>query len=102
MLNFQNILSYKYLYLKNEKYIIIVLEYVVCIYDGQCMKRAHMQLVDNAGPDQPAHLHRLIMAIVACLQNQWTLKYMLTNRECPDQTAQMCSLIWIFAVFIWF
>ena len=60
-----------------------------------------MQLVDNAGPDQPAHLHRLIMAIVACLQNQWTLKYMLTNKECPDQTAQMRSLIWIFAVFIW-
>ena len=26
----------------------------------QCTKRAHMQFADNAGPDQPAHLCRLI------------------------------------------
>ena len=29
-----------------------------------------MQFVDNAGPDQPAHLRRLIWAFIVLFQNQ--------------------------------
>ena len=43
------------------------------LYDAQCRKRALMQFVDNAGPDQPAHLRSLIWAFVVRLQNQWIL-----------------------------
>ena len=35
----------------------------------------------NAGPDQPARMRRLIWAFVVCLQNQWLLKHMSTNRD---------------------
>ena len=41
-------------------------------------------LVDKAGPDQPALMCRLIWAYVISLQNQWILQYMSTNRKCPD------------------
>ena len=41
--------------------------------DVLCMKMALMLFADNTGPDQPVHLHRLIRAFVACLQNQWIL-----------------------------
>ena len=34
---------------------------------------ALMQFADSAGPDQPAHKHRLIRAFTVGLQNQWIL-----------------------------
>ena len=57
-----------------------------------------MQFANNTGLDQPAHLCRLIRAFVALLQNHWILEFMSMNRDCPDQTAQMHTLIWTFAV----
>ena len=57
-----------------------------------------MQFPDNVGPDQIVYSRSLIRSFVACLQHQWIL---LTNIECPDQTAQMCTPIWTFAVPIW-
>ena len=42
-------------------------------YDVQHTKRALMQYIDKAGPDQPAHLHRLIWAFIVNLKNQWIL-----------------------------
>ena len=60
-----------------------------------------MQFADNEGPDQPAHLRRLIWAFVVHLQDEWILYYMSTIRECPDQSAQGRVLIWTFAVRIW-
>ena len=41
--------------------------------DAQFTKRALMQFADDTGPDQPAHLRRLIWAFVVRLQNQWIL-----------------------------
>ena len=46
-------------------------------------------------------MRRLICAFVVRLQNQWILKYMSTNRECPDQTAWMRTLIWTLTVHKW-
>ena len=43
------------------------------IYDVQHTERALMHFADNAGSDQPVHLHRLIGAFVARYQNQWIL-----------------------------
>ena len=63
------------------------------LYDAQSIKRAFMQFADNAGPDQAVHSHRLSRAFVAHLQNQWLLRYMLTNRECPYQAVQVHMLI---------
>ena len=57
-----------------------------------------MQFVGNECPD---HSRRLIRAFVAHLQNQWILYFKSMNRECLDQTAQMCMLIWTFAARIW-
>ena len=68
------------------------------IIDAQRRKGALTQFADNAGPDQPVDLPRLILALVFCLQNQCILSYMSTNRECPDQNARMCTFIWTFAV----
>ena len=64
-------------------------------------KRAVMRFMDNADPDQPAHLRRLIRVFVARLQNQLILYYMSKNRECPDETARMRIFIWTFAIRIW-
>ena len=52
----------------------------------QRKKMARMQFADNEGPDQPAHLRRLIRAFVS---------------RRLDQTARMRTLIWAFAVGIW-
>ena len=60
-----------------------------------------MLFADNAGPDQPAHLHRLIRVSIARLQNLFILQYKSTNREYPDQTARMGTHIWTFAVCIY-
>ena len=38
-------------------------------YDAQRTKGALMQFADNAGPDQPAQMRRLIRAFVVRLQN---------------------------------
>ena len=57
-----------------------------------------MQFADNTGPDQPAHLCRLIWAFDVHLQNEWILKYMSMNKECPDQTTWMHMFIWTLAV----
>ena len=53
----------------------------VKLYDAEHTKKALMQFGDNAGPDQPAHLQRLIRAFIASIQNQWVLQYMSTNKE---------------------
>ena len=68
-------------------------------YDSQRTKRAIMPFAGNAGPDQPARTRRLIRAFVVRLQNQYI--YTSPNRECPDQTARMRTVIWTFAVGIW-
>ena len=69
----------------------------------------HMMLIVQKGPfaicRQPrprsaAHLHRVTKAFVDRLQNQWILLYILTTKECSDQTAGVCTLIWIFTVCI--
>ena len=54
-------------------------EFMLIPIDAQCMKRALINFVDNAGPDQPAHM----------------------RRECPGQSARRCTLIRTFAVGIW-
>ena len=59
------------------------------------------KFTDNADIDQPVHLCRLILAFIACLKNEWILQYMSTNKDCPDQTAQIHPLIWTFALRIW-
>ena len=38
--------------------------------------------------------HAQIMAFIVRLQWQYMLQYILTNRECSDQTARMRLLIW--------
>ena len=38
-------------------------------YNAQRMNRSLMQFADNTGPDQPAHLCRLITACVVRTQN---------------------------------
>ena len=43
------------------------------IIDAQHTKKAFILFADNAGPDQPAHKRRLILAFVVRLQNQWIL-----------------------------
>ena len=48
-------------------------EFMLIPVDAQCMKRALINFADNAGPDQPAHMRRLIKAFIARLQNQWIL-----------------------------
>ena len=69
-----------------------------------CITHEKVPFADNAcpyqpaRPYQPAHLHRLIFAFVARIQNRWILQYMLTNWECLDQTAWMCMLIWTYVV----
>ena len=60
-----------------------------------------MQIADDAGPDQPEHLRRLIRVFVARLQNQWKLQYMSKKRECCDRTARIRTLTWIFVFCIW-
>ena len=45
----------------------------ITTYDAQQTKMALMQFADNSGPNQPAHLCRLIWAFVVRLQNQWLL-----------------------------
>ena len=62
-------------------------------YDAQHTKINVIKFADNAGPDQPAQMRRLIRFSVARLQNQRILKYITLNRECPDQTAWMRMLI---------
>ena len=69
-------------------------------FDVQCTKRI-MQFADNIGPDQSAHMRRLIRTYVVCLQNQWILKYMLTNRNYLYQTAPMFMLIWTVSARTW-
>ena len=64
-------------------------------YNAEHTKKALMQFGDNAGPDQPAHLQRLVRAFIASIQNQWVLQYMSTNKKCPDQTAQ----IWMHMIY---
>ena len=66
--------------------------YLIKQLHAQCTKKTLMQFANNAGPDQPAHLRRLVWAFVVRLQNQWILQYMWTNRECPDQTALVRTL----------
>ena len=44
---------------------------VLC--NAQRTKKALMRSADYTGPDQPAHLCRLIRAFVVRLQNQWIL-----------------------------
>ena len=69
----------------------------------------HMMLIVQKGrfaicrqprPRSAAHLHRVIKAFVDRLQNQWILLYILMTKECSDQTAWVCTLIWIFTVCI--
>ena len=48
------------------------------------------------------HSRRLIWTFIVCLQNQWILLYMSTNKEYPDQTARVRTLNWTFAVRIIF
>ena len=46
-----------------------------------CAKRkdafGHLAFANNEGPDQPAHLRRLIWAFAVRLQNHWLLKIVL-------------------------
>ena len=47
-----------------------------------------MQFVDNAGPDQPAHLRRLIWAFAVRLQVNDTVIYVHEQRpDCTDEHA---------------
>ena len=48
-----------------------------------------MQFADNAGPDQPAHLRRLISAFVARLRNQWMYvdEQKISRSDCMDAHA---------------
>ena len=41
------------------------------LHDTQCTKKAYMQFADNAGPDQPVHLRRLIWALIVRLQSEY-------------------------------
>ena len=61
---------------------------------AQRMKMALMQFGINC-------FARLLWVLFVHLQNRRILKYMSTNREYPDQTAQRRTLIWTFAVCIW-
>ena len=75
---------------------------------------SHMRV--TKAQNQPAHSCRviwaffarlqriggLIRALVARLQYKCILWNTSTNRECPDQTARMRSLIWAFGVRKWY
>ena len=63
-------------------------------YDSQRTKRAIMPFAGNAGPDQPARSGHSLSAYRINI-------YTSPNRECPDQTARMRTVIWTFAVGIW-
>ena len=51
----------------------------IMVYDVHRIERALIYFVDNAGPDQPVQMHQLIRALVAHLQNECILLYMLMN-----------------------
>ena len=55
------------------------------------MKKALMQFADNAGPDQPALMRRLIRAFVARLQNQMCsiCRQRLLRSNCKDKHAHL-------------
>ena len=59
-----------------------------------------MQIADNAGPDQPAHA-QADQGLRCPLTESKDIVEVSTNRECPDQTAWIRTLIWAFAGRIW-
>ena len=56
--------------------------------------------VDSEGPDQPAHPRSLIRAFTVRYQHHWTLQYVSTESQCPDETLRMHGMnlnLFIFA-----
>ena len=43
-----------------------------------------MQFADNAGPDQPAQMCRLILAFIVCIQNGLLREQRMSRLDCID------------------
>ena len=46
-------------------------------------------MLDTEGPDQPAHLRRLILAFAVRKQNHWILYDVKIENKYPDETAHV-------------
>ena len=65
------------------------------VYGLRHAKTSLRAYADSKGPDQPAHLYRLIRALSVCLKNHWILKNVWVESKYPDEAWRMRRMIWI-------